>query len=185
MKSINQAFQEYSRSNFVPEGYKKMARLDTALPISFGQTISQPTVVISMLEWLEAKPGLKALDVGSGSGWTSALISYLVGPRGKVTAVEIVPELLEFSKHNIKKLGIENVEFHKVGKTIGWPPSAPYDIILVSASAKKVPNKLLNQLKVSGKMVIPVFNDILEIYKKDNQNILVNKHPGYVFVPLL
>jgi protein-L-isoaspartate(D-aspartate) O-methyltransferase len=185
MKSIDQAFKKCSRPHFVPKEYKDVADLDTALPIGYGQTISQPTVVASMLEWLDVEPGTNVLDVGSGSGWTSALLSYLVGPKGKITATELVPELLDFGKNNVESLGIKNVKFYLASRAIGWPAKAPYKAILVSAAAKELSKELIKQLDIGGKMVIPVNNDILEISKESKSRIETIKHPGYVFVPLL
>ena len=185
MTSITQAFKLVNRVDFVPDSIKEEADIDVPLPIGFGQTISQPTTVLMMLEWLEAKAGNKVLDVGSGSGWTTALLSHIVGPKGKVFAIERLPELVEFGRDNCKKIGISNAQFIKAGKDYGLPKYLPYDRILVSASAQKLPEALLNQLKVGGKLVIPVQNDILEISKTSNKNYKSVKHPGFVFVPLI
>lgn len=185
MGSIDQAFAATPRQNFLPDEVLGEADIDTALPIGFGQTNSQPYTVRLMLEWLEVEPGDKVLDVGSGSGWTTALLSYLVGPKGKVYAVEIVPELVEFGRANCQRLGLKNVEFYKAGKTYGLPRHAPYDRILVSASAKQPPPELLNQLKPGGKIVIPIYDDILEIEKLTEDKYETIAHYGFVFVPLI
>lgn len=155
------------------------------LTIGHGQTNSQPTTVKMMLEWLDVKPGKKVLDVGSGSGWTTALLAYLVGTRGKVYAVERVPELVKFGRENNKKAGVTNTEFFEAGKTYGLPQHAPYDRILVSASARELPPELPGQLKVGGKLVIPVREDILEITKTGKETYKTITHPGFVFVPLV
>lgn len=138
-----------------------------------------------MLEWLEVKPGNKILDVGSGSGWTTALLAYLTGPRGYVYAVEAVPELVVFGRQNCRKLHIKNAEFYQASKTYGLPSQAPYERILVSAAARRLPQELLAQLKTGGKMVIPVYNDILAIQKRPGGQIKTRTHPGFVFVPLV
>jgi protein-L-isoaspartate(D-aspartate) O-methyltransferase len=162
-----------------------MAAADTALPIGFGQTISQPTTVKMMLEWLEAQPGDKVLDVGSGSGWTAALLSYIVGPKGRVYAVELIPELVEFGRQNAQRAGVSNVEFYQAAKSYGLPGHSPFDRILVSAAADKLPPELLKQLKPGGKLVIPVGYSVMEISKDQKGNTQLADHPGFVFVPLL
>lgn len=185
MDPIEEAFEKVSRKYFVPEGLVSSVGIDAPLPIGFGQTISQPTTVRMMLEWLEPQPGNKVLDVGSGSGWTSALLAHLVGSRGKVFAVERIPELVHFGRQNVAKLNFRNVKFFKAGKKFGLQPHAPYDRILVSASASKLPQELLDQLKPDGKLVIPVGYDVLEIEKLPDGKIDTITHPGFVFVPLI
>lgn len=162
-----------------------MSSADMPLPIGYSQTISQPTTVEMMLEWLEVQPGDKVLDVGSGSGWTTALLSVLAGPKGHVYAVERIPELVEFGRDNVERLGTRNVSFHQAGDEFGLPAESPFDRILVSASADELPNGLINQLKPGGKLVIPVQNSIFEIRKKPGGEVESTEHPGFVFVPLL
>lgn len=183
MPGVEQAFTAIKRVNFVPDEYKDMANIDGPLPIGYGQTISQPTTVRLMLGWLDVRPGDKILDVGSGSGWTTALLSYLAGEKGRVYAVERIPELLEMGEKNCEKIAVTNVSFHPAGSQYGLEDFAPYSRILVSASADKLPEELLEQLKPGGKMVIPVQNEILEITK--GKTIKTTRHPGFVFVPLI
>jgi protein-L-isoaspartate(D-aspartate) O-methyltransferase len=184
MKPVERAFEAVDRKKFVPAGLADRAFIDAPLPIGFGQTISQPTTVKMMLKWLQPEPGDKILDVGSGSGWTTALLSHLVGPNGKIYAVELIPELVKFGRDNAQKADIKNAKFFKADKTIGLPKYAPYDRILVSAAGRQLPQELLNQLADGGKLVIPVNHDILEI-EKENSKITTKKHPGFIFVPLL
>lgn len=169
----------------MPSGLRGMAGFDVAQPIGFGQTISQPTTVRRMLEWLDVQPGERALDVGSGSGWTTALLSRLAGVAGKVYAVEVIPELVEFGRDNCQRLGIMNAQFYEAGKAVGLPEFAPFDRILVSASAAKLSAGLTEQLKPEGKMVVPVLQEILEIEKDADGKLGIKSHPGYVFVPLV
>ena len=185
MSSITSAFEKMKRKNFLPDDLKPEAVIDAPLPIGFGQTNSQPTTVRMMLEWLEPEPGNKILDVGAGSGWTTALLAHIVGPKGKVYAVEKVPELLEFGRENAKRARVKNAEFFRAGKVFGLPRHAPYDRILVSAAAQELPNELLKQLKVGGKLVIPVQYDVLEIEKTGTEKYEIFTHHGFSFVPLV
>ncbi|HEU5004770.1 MAG TPA: protein-L-isoaspartate O-methyltransferase [Candidatus Saccharimonadales bacterium] len=183
MGSVDSAFQSFPREKFLPS--QAGVGFDVALPIGFGQTISQPTTVRYMLDWLDVEPGDKILDVGSGSGWTSALLAYLTGSTGRVYAVEIIPELVQLGRDNCRRLGIHNLEFHKTGSRYGLPRYGPYDRILVSAAGDEVPGDLLSQVAVGGKMVIPIDEMIYEIEKLSEGNIDVIEHPGFAFVPLV
>lgn len=197
MERIEKAFETVRREYFVPADLIDEAEYDAALPIGYGQTISQPSTVKQMLAWLEAKKGQTVLDVGSGSGWTTALLAYLVGESGTIYATERIPELLEFGKNNTesffsdrKNKNNENgdyakIEFYKAGKTIGLPENGPFDRILVSAAADTIPCELIDQLKIGGKIVIPVHDEILEITKISDTKIKTIIHPGFVFVPLI
>lgn len=185
MDAIERAFHTIDRQNFVPVSLRDQAYRDTPLPIGYGQTISQPWTVRRMLEWLDAQPNDKVMDVGSGSGWTTALLSEIIGPEGKVYAVEIIPQLVEFGKNNCQNIGVKNAEFFQAGKEYGLPHLAPFDRILVSAAAKTLPMILVDQLKIGGKLVIPVNNDILEITKTSEKDYKTIVHPGFIFVPLI
>ncbi len=234
MGRIDKAFQLVNRKNFLPPDVAKYWRRDTALPIGYDQTISQPYTVRKMLEWLDVQEGDRVLDLGSGSGWTTALLAHIVGKDGRVYAVERIPELVEFGRGNCIAAGIIKpsrndkndkkdrtnsskgctlatekmlhskfpgsdlgnvnpgnlgnvgvVSFHQAGEEFGLPSEAPYDRILVSASADKLPETLLGQLKIGGKMVIPVSYDILEIAKKSQKDVVTTIHSGFIFVPLV
>lgn len=182
---IRQAFEVMRRAQFLPKDERAQDAVDAPLPIGYGQTNSQPSTVADMLEWLDVRLGQRVLDVGSGSGWTTALLAYLVGAEGHVTAVEIVPELVEFGRRNCERAGVTNAEFHYADNGIGWAEGQPYDRILVSASAARVPEELIGQLRAPGKLVVPVRETILEILKTKHGAIKTMEHPGYVFVPLL
>lgn len=183
--TLEQAFRQTPRHYFMPPGVQEVSGVDAAQPIGFGQTISQPSVVRQMLEWLQVQPGNVVLDVGSGSGWTTALLSRLTGPGGQVHATEIVPELLSFGRENCARLNLQNVNFHPAGHTPGWSRQAPYDRILVSAATQDIPAALTNQLGPGGRMVLPVHTDIIEVTKNTTDAIEQNAHPGFVFVPLV
>lgn len=185
MKRIERALKLVDRADFMPEDVRDKTAWDMALPIGYGQTISQPTTVEMMLRWLEPEPGNMVMDVGSGSGWTTALLAKIVGPKGRVIAVELVPELVVFGRENCRRAGIKNATFHQAGKQLGWPQSAPYDRILVSAAADELPVELLDQLSIGGKLVVPVRNDILEVEKTSQDAHEIAVHSGFIFVPLI
>lgn len=182
---VDEAFKAAPRSSFLPPEVQSQADLDSALPIGHGQTISQPYTVRLMLNWLDVKPGNTILDVGSGSGWTTALLAYLTGPKGRVVAIERLPELVQTGAHNCQKLKIKNVEFHLAGKSLGYQPKGPYERILVSAAARYLPDELIDQLKPNGRLVIPVKNSIFVIVKDNASKISKTEHYGFVFVPLI
>jgi len=185
MDSVDKAFREIHRADFLPEASRKYADIDAPLPIGFDQTNSQPSTVRQMLEWLDVEQGHKVLDIGSGSGWTTALLATIVGPNGQVFAVEKIPELLNFGRNNCERLTIKNTNFFQSKKVYGLPEYAPFDRILVSVAAQEIPNELLSQLKIDGKMVLPVKNDILVITKISSTEYEIIKKPGFIFVPLV
>ncbi len=185
MNTIEKAFDTIHRADFVAEADREYANVDVPLPIGFGQTISQPSTVKRMLEWLAATPGNKVLDIGSGSGWTTALLSHIVGAKGVVYATERIPDLVEFGRTNCERIGIKNTTFFQAGVGLGLPLYGPFDRILVSAAAQRFPEELLAQLMTGGKLVIPVRNDILEMTKTSDTDYDTTVHPGFVFVPLL
>jgi protein-L-isoaspartate(D-aspartate) O-methyltransferase len=185
MDAVDEVFRTVRREEFLIPDQTDNAAIDAPLPIGFGQTNSQPTTVSMMLKWLEVEPGNKILDVGSGSGWTTALLSQLTGPSGKVYAVEIVPELVSFGQENVRRAGITNARFYQARKEYGLARFGPFDRILVSASANKLPTELVDQLKPGGKMVIPVGYDVLELEKSANGEIDIFTHSGFIFVPLI
>lgn len=185
---IIDAFSEIHRIEFVPKEFETSADANIPLPIGFGQTISQPATVAIMLELLDPEPGQNILDVGSGSGWTASLLSYIVGSKGKVTSVERIKELIEFAKDNTDKFGyVKNgiAEFYCNDGFNGYPGNAPYDRILVSAMTEDIPAAFKEQLRVGGKMVIPIHNDIWYVEKRSETEYYKEEYPGFSFVPLI
>jgi protein-L-isoaspartate(D-aspartate) O-methyltransferase len=209
---IISAFKEIKRKDFMPEGLKDLAKLNEALPIGHNQTISQPLVVAFMIELLQPKPGEKILDIGSGSGWTSALLAHIVSQegnskskirnstkiqnsksqnkKGKVIAIEIIPELKEFGENNAKKYNfIEKgiVEFICADGSKGYKKEAPFDKILVSAALnkKELPKAWQEQLKTGGRIVVPIFTSLWLFIKKSEDFFEEKEYPGFYFVPLV
>lgn len=185
MSSLDEAFKATPRINFLRPESKIQHKIDAPLFIGYGQTNSQPSTVRRMLQWLDPQKGDRVLDVGSGSGWTTALLAYLVGPTGTIYAVEKILELMKFGEDNCKQMNVHNVLFFEPKKNYGLPEFAPYDRILVSAAATELPKTLLDQLKVGGRIVIPSKTSIHVIDRVNNEAYEHKEHPGYVFVPLV
>ena len=183
-KRITSAFKAVDRADFVLPEYILSAYEDKALPIGYGQTISQPAVVAFMLELLEPEHGERILDVGSGSGWTTALLANIVGAKGKVYGVEIVPELTAYGQANIAKYN-SHADITQAQAILGLPEKAPFDRILVSASGPSIPQPLLDQLNIGGIMVISIDEAIWKVYKKEKSKISIEKFEGFLFVPLI
>ncbi len=186
-KEIIEAFSNVERETFISSEFEKNAYEDEALPIGQGQTISQPYTIAVMLSELNLKKGQKVLEVGSGSGYVLALISEIVGSKGKVFGLEIIKELAEKSKKTL--IEYKNVEVHNKSGSKGLPSKSPFDRILISASCREIPEELLNQLKEGGILVAPrgprFEQNIVVIQKKKGKFITKSEIPGFIFVPFV
>ncbi len=198
--SIINAFRKIKRVDFLPSFAKategepddlnQLAELNEALPIGHNQTISQPLTVAFMLELLKPEPGDKILDIGSGSGWTTALLAEIIGPKGKVTGIEIIPELAEFGRKNVDKYGFIRQGIAEIicqDGSEGYAKEAPYDRILASASVQdQIPQTWKDQLKTGGIIVTPIKNSIW-MFKKGlpDQEFEKTEYPGFAFVPFV
>lgn len=186
---IIKAFQKIKREDFLPDDIKKLAELNEALSIGWGQTISQPLVVAFMLEELQPQPGEKVLDIGSGSGWTSALLAKIVGSQGKVISLEVVPELKEFGQKNVAKYNFIKkriVQFICTDGSKGYKAEAPFDKILSSAAVQgEIPQQWKDQIKVNGRIVTPIGSSIWTLIKKSETSFEEIEYPGFAFVPLI
>ena len=184
MDRVAEALRACPREEFLPRGERKRASYDGPIPIGYGQTNSQPRTVEAMLRLLDVHEGHRVLDVGSGSGWTTALLAQLTGPTGRVLGVELEPALVELGTENLDAQDLPWAGIHAaIPGVLGLPGAAPYHRILVSAMADELPEELVAQLHTGGVMVIPVAGTMLRVATsmRDTQ---VTRHGSYRFVPL-
>ena len=183
---VESALRNIPRHEFVPESELDYAYNNEPLPIMKNQTISQPGVVTRMTEWLDVKDGQKILEIGTGSGWQSAILSYLVG-SGSVYSIERHSELVKFAQENLKKLDINNVHVILGDGSIGYPKESPYDRIIITAACSEIPLPLLEQLKENGLILAPVGDSsqsLVLLQKTPNGLVEIKNQSKYVFVPL-
>jgi len=183
-RSIIDALSKMDRINFIRPEDLNRAYMDNPLSIGYGQTISQPYTVVFMLELLQPEKGNKVLDIGSGSGWTTALLAYIVQKEGSVLGMEKASDLVKFGKSNIEKYNFTNAKIVQSGEELG-KPEEQFDRILVSAAAREVPDKLVDQLKIGGRMVIPVQSSIYKVDKVSEDQVEKDENYGFSFVPLI
>ena len=181
---VSQAFAATPRAGFLPPLARDRAAYDGPIQIGRGQTNSQPRTVEAMLRLLEVHEGDRVLDVGAGSGWTTALLAYLTGPGGEVLGVELEPTLVEFGRANLARLHrpwarIEQADPERLGR----PDDAPFDRVLVSAEPRTLPDELVDQLTDDGRMVIPVSGTML-LVRLTPSGPKITEHGWYRFVPL-
>jgi len=183
--SLIKAFHRCNRMYFVPDELQSETYGDYPLSIGMGQTISQPTTVAIMLELLRPQAGNKVLDIGSGSGWTTALLASAVEPNGFVEGIERVPSLVEYGRNSLKRVRIENASIEFADPHVLGKPGNHYDRILVSASADELPRTLIEQLNPGGILVIPIVESVWRFTKREDGKISSYELPGFRFVPLI
>ena len=179
------AMERVPRELFLPEDQRRRAYDDAALPIGRGQTMSQPYIVAKMCELLALDGDERALDVGTGSGYHAAVLAELAA---EVVTIERVPELAEQARRNLAAAGYENVEVRIGDGTRGVPERAPFDAIAVAAAAPELPEELYEQLKLGGRLVVPVggrMNQRLELVVRSPEGPAVVRSVPCRFVPLL
>jgi protein-L-isoaspartate(D-aspartate) O-methyltransferase len=178
------AMSELARERFLPSEQRAHAHEDRALPLWHGQTGSQPSTVAAMLRLLQVPAGARVLDVGSGSGWTTALLARLVGPDGSVLGLELDPELAAWGATNLAACDLPwaRIEPATPG-TLGRPVDGGWDRILVSAAPTSLPDVLVDQLAEGGRLVIPV-RHTMHLVERAAGRTRVTEHGSYSFVPL-
>lgn len=168
-KSIIEAFLNTPRQRFLDEAMLKMAYLDDALPIGYGQTISKPSTVAYMTKMLEVEPTHTVLEIGTGSGFQAAILSKLCKT---VYSVERVPELHRRSYQIIKRIPLRNVKMRLQPYILGWPDFAPFDRIIATAEGKVVPRELIDQLADGGLMLVPASGKLMRVTKNEGEVII-------------
>jgi len=188
---IIKAFRKIKRADFVSTEIKQIKGEDfvneynAPLSIGYEQTISQPLTVAFMLELLQPEKGDKILDIGSGSGWQTALLADIVGEHGFVYAIERIRELKEFGQGNVRKYKFKNVEFICGDGSVGLADQAPFDKIIAAAATDQIPGSWKEQLKVGGRLTTPVKSSIWLLIKKSKEKFEQKEYPGFSFVPLI
>ena len=171
-EALESYFLSLDRSLFLEGHYKKLAEMNSPLPIGFGQTISQPTLVLMMTYILDPNKDCRVLEIGTGSGYQTALLSAF---SKEVITVERIAELSVKAKERLDEMGYKNIIFKVGDGSLGWEENAPYDRIMVTAAASKVPDELLYQLKKGGKMLIPIgpenLQELMLIRKNQDETV--------------
>jgi protein-L-isoaspartate(D-aspartate) O-methyltransferase len=184
-KRVLGAMGSIPRELFVPRNSQHLAYEDRPLPIGEDQTISQPFIIALMTEALALKGREKVLEVGTGSGYQTAILAKLAG---HVVTIERLQSLAEAARKLLDSMGFTNIEVHVAEETLGWQRGAPYDAIMVTAGAPRVPPDLLAQLRIGGRMVIPVgsryIQELCKVTKGRKKNVVENLG-GCRFVPLI
>lgn len=192
---VESAMKIVPREMFLPENVKANAYVDTPLPIGYGQTISAPHMVAMMAEALELRVGHKILEVGSGCGYHAAVLAEIVAPKtaekkGHIYTIEIVSELFAFARKNLESNGYVDRVIAILGDgSVGYPDHAPYDRILVTAAAPKIPKVLVDELKTEGILIIPVGGvyfdqELIKVRKESGTKITTHSLYSVAFVPL-
>jgi protein-L-isoaspartate(D-aspartate) O-methyltransferase len=183
---VLQAMREVPRHQFVPDALKSQAYKDNALPIASKQTISQPFIVARMTELLELNAQSKVLEIGAGSGYQTAILARLAG---KIYAIERVPILVKEAQEKLQRFNIGNVNLVCADGTLGWQTHAPFDAILVAAGSPAIPQPLISQLKIGGRMVLPVGQDqktqkLIRVTRTE-RDFVTEDFGACAFVPLI
>ncbi|MCH8004396.1 MAG: protein-L-isoaspartate(D-aspartate) O-methyltransferase [Nanoarchaeota archaeon] len=182
------AFKDVNREDFIPENLKYRAYEDMPLPLIRGKTISQPTTVMMMTHALELQPGEKVFEIGAGSGYQAAIIAKIVGEKGKVITMEVVPELVSLAKQNLAKAKINNVEIYEDEGSKGMPKEAPFDKIIITCACKEFPKLLLEQLKPEGIILGPVGDkneqEMVRGFKDKNNKLELEFLGPFLFSPM-
>lgn len=185
--AVLEAMRVVPREQFVPAHLAALAYGDEPLPIGEGQTISQPYIVAAMIEAARPRPGDRALEIGTGSGYSAAVLATLVA---EVYTVERLAGLAADAARRLGALGYANVHVREANGTLGWPAHAPYDVIIVTAAGPRVPPSLLDQLAVGGRLVMPVGSSrtgqrLIRVIRREENDYDYETLEEVVFVPLI
>lgn len=184
MDAVDAAFEAVPRELFLPSAEVDRADYDGPIAIGHGQTNSQPRTVAAMLRLLEVRTGDRVLDVGAGSGWSTALLAHLTGPTGIVVGLELEPELARWGAQNLASTGMPWASISlAVPGVLGTPGEGPYDRILVSADARQLPEPLVELLADDGRLVVPV-RGTMTLVVRHSEALTTTQHGRYRFVPL-
>jgi len=182
---VLRVMRQVPRHRFLPTTMFRRAYDDCALATLNGQTISQPYMVAHMTDLLDVQPTHRVLEIGTGSGYQTLILSMLAD---RVVSIERDPQLAELARQNLDRFNADNVSVHVGDGTLGWPDDAPYDRVLVTAAAPDAPQPLIDQLASPGRMVIPVGDrdsQVLQLIDRDNGNLQRNVTTPCRFVPLV
>ncbi|GAB3633314.1 fibrillarin-like rRNA methylase [Microbacterium shaanxiense] len=182
---VRAAMAANPRADFLPDDVRHLADADHPVMIGWNSTNSQPSTVARMLTLLDVQPGDRVLDVGSGSGWTTAILSALAGDGGSVIGVELVPQLVEYGNERLAKRGARAEIRGSIPGVLGLPDDAPFDRILVSAQAATVPTQLESQLAEGGRLVVPIAGLMTVVDMRDGIPHRREDAGIYSFVPLV
>ncbi len=178
-------FEQLDRSAFIETESKALATIDAALPIGYGQTISQPSLVLAMTWQLRPEPDSRVLEIGTGSGYQTALLAAF---SGRVYTMERIRELHDSARRRLAAMGYENIEYRMGDGSSGWPEEAPFDRIMVTAATERMPDDLIAQLAPGGRMIVPVgprdYQDLLLITRSPAGVLHVRSIEAVVFVEL-
>ena len=184
-QTVIDAMEKVPREAFVPEESRALAYEDVPLPIGDGQTISQPFIVAHMVSGLELRRSDRVLEVGTGSGYQAAVLSLLARD---VLTVERIASLADSARERLADLGFAGVRVERAGEALGWPQEAPYDAVIVAAAAPKLPRRLLDQLAVGARLIVPVGSidaqELMKVYRT-GEGISVHMRGACRFVPLI
>jgi protein-L-isoaspartate(D-aspartate) O-methyltransferase len=179
------AMRQVPRHELIPEALRDGAYDDHPIPIGQGQTISQPYIVALMTELARVEPGARVLEVGTGSGYQAAVLAAC---GAEVWTIEIVDELAKRAERNLARIGVQGVHVRSGDGYRGWPEAAPFDAVVVTAAAPRVPEALLAQLRVGGRLVVPIgetaLGQSLQVHTRTNQGVTVEYVAPVRFVPM-